>query len=91
VEFFKQPEITEPDGIKAPQTTFDLKVNRLQGSLEIETGNFDRNTAIRIFDILGNTVYSGYADAPVIKIEGRFIRNKLYLVRVGNTVKKVLF
>ena len=88
VEFFKQPELTD---IKTPQITFNLKTNYLYGCLEIELPAIDRNTTVEVFDILGNTIYSGYADAPVVKVEGRFVRNGLYIVRVGNVVKKVLF
>ena len=91
VEFIKQTEINDPTGIKDSQTSFNVRVNDMNGSLEIELTYIDKNALIEVFDISGNTVYSGYAYAPVMKVEGRFIRNGLYIVRIGNVVKKIIF
>jgi len=90
VEFFKQPAVVGLDEIKTPQTAFNLKVNYIDCSLEIEFPDTVRNDIINIYDILGNTIYTGYAYAPVIRIEGLFVRNRMYIVRVGNTTKKAL-
>ncbi len=90
VEFFKQPE-QGSSVIKVPYTSFNLKADYLYGNLELECPDVDQYTRIDVFDVSGNNIYSGYADAPVVKIEGRFVRNHLYFVRVGNHVQKVLF
>jgi hypothetical protein len=91
VEFIKQTENIDPTLIKDPQTTFNVKVNNMNSSIEIELPDFNRNTLIEVFDISGKTMYSGYAYAQVMKIDGLFVRNRFYIVHVGDVVKKIFF
>ena len=90
VSFFRQPG-QDPTDIQVPKASLNVKINRINNGLEIETENADRNTRIDVFDVMGNTVYSGYVNAPTVTIEGRFAGNKLYIVRVGDVVEKVIF
>ena len=91
VEFSKQKTIVGNTEIKKEPEWLEIKANRAQKELTILiNGSIPSGLDIEVFEITGRKAYAAKITSEQTVIQNIFKTNQLYIVRVGNEVRKVL-